>query len=187
MAASKAATCLPPRLERHHLRLAAVPHRGLPDPKRRWCMAQPISALAVTDLGDGATCWCRTWTWEQERPSVRLWLRADGVSVMLGTVPVLLGARHRRGGRGPAGWQEVVIRGGYDRIVPTDAITILSRLVVQPHGTGTLYVDDATFMDITTDVLNAPVALTDSIPGRYFGMHVNKWGVRRPGHPPATA
>ncbi|MBK8498245.1 MAG: beta-galactosidase, partial [Flavobacteriales bacterium] len=57
--------------------------------------------------------------------------------------------------------------------------TILARFVVQPLGTGTLYVDDAAFADITTAVLNAPVSLTDSIPPRYFGMHVNKWGVHQ--------
>lgn len=76
-------------------------------------------------------------------------------------------------------WQEVIIRGGYDRKVSTDATTILARFVVQPLSTGTLFVDDAAFADITTTVLNAPVALTDSIPPRYFGMHVNKWGVHQ--------
>ena len=139
--------------------------------------------LAVTDLGDGATLLVQNLDLGAGKTfEVRLWLRADQameVSVMLQErvpyywVPAIAVVDV------DTVWQEVVVHGGYDRIVPTDATTILSRLVVQPHGTGTLYVDNATFMDITTDVLNAPVALTDSIPGRYFGMHVNKWGVHQ--------
>lgn len=79
---------------------------------------------------------------------------------------------------GPA-WQKVTIRGGYDRKVPTDATTIPARFVVQPLSTGTLFVDDADLADITATVMNTPVPLTDSIPARYFGMHVNKWGVHQ--------
>ncbi|MEZ4806278.1 MAG: beta-galactosidase [Flavobacteriales bacterium] len=139
--------------------------------------------IQVSDLGDGATLLVQTFDLiAGQVHEASVWLRAAAPMevafyiqerVPYYWVPAIAVVEV------DTAWQRITIRGGFDRKVSTDATTIPARLVVEPLGTGTLYVDDAVFSNETDPVLNGPVTLTDTIPPRYFGMHVNKWGVHQ--------
>lgn len=136
--------------------------------------------ITVTDLGDGATLLVQPLDFPAGRTfSGSVWLRAESPMTVAfyyqERVPYYWVPAIAVVEVGNA-WQEVVIEGGFDRSIPTDATTILGRFVIEPRSAGTLLVDDASFTDISTAVWNGPVPLTDPIPARYFGMHVNKWG-----------
>ena len=69
-------------------------------------------------------------------------------------------------------WQEVVIRGGYATDMP-------GQFVIQPVAAGTLYVDDASLKEVTAEVLDEPLVLSEPIPRTFFGMHINKLGTHQ--------
>lgn len=76
-------------------------------------------------------------------------------------------------------WQHYAIQGGFRRITSSNQTTIQGRFVVQPLSAGALYVDDASFSDVTAVIWNGPVSDTGEVPQSYFGMHINKLGLHQ--------
>ena len=64
-------------------------------------------------------------------------------------------------------WQQVVITGGFQ--VGTNA-----QFAVVFLGNGTVWIDDASVTDVTSNYLHAPpLNATSSVPATFFGMHIN--------------
>ncbi len=137
--------------------------------------------IIVTDLGDGATILEQDFDFNAGKIfEGSVWLRAND-SMLIAfmfqeRVPVYHVPAMFIKKIGPS-WEQLIIRGGYKRIIETDQLIIEGRFVIQPLDTGTLYIDDGSLVDITDSILNSPVADTSAISSRYFGMHVNKLGV----------
>lgn len=139
--------------------------------------------IHVYDLGDGATLLNQTLDFPAGRTfRASVWLRSDSPM----TVAFYLQERVPYYWVPTIAivdvdtiWQEVVIEGGFDRSIPSDNTTIPGRFVVEPLSNGVLYVDDASLTDVSDSVWNSPIPLAEPVTDRYFGMHINKWGVHQ--------
>lgn len=68
-----------------------------------------------------------------------------------------------------SGWQKLAFRGGADT-------TVGAFVGMWFNTTGTVYVDDATFTDVTAGVNNATPQITTPVDSTFMGQHFNKSG-----------
>ena len=102
----------------------------------------------------------------------RLWLRSPdraGVQVLLRRSGPHYDAGAIRGIEVDANWQEVCIEGGFG---DSDVAGFFG---VACKRSGTVILDSASLVDITSEVLSRPVS-SQAVPASLFGIHINKLG-----------
>ncbi len=139
--------------------------------------------ITVSDLGSGGTMLTQNYDFPAgEVFEGSIWIRSDStmkISFMFQErVPYYYSPVAYVTDVGPT-WQKITVKGGYRRSTSSNQTIILGRFVIQPLSNGTLYVDEATFDNITQITWNNPVSDTSVVPSTYFGMHVNKLGVHQ--------
>lgn len=78
-----------------------------------------------------------------------------------------------QGVRVGSAWQKLTIKGGF---AGSPDQSYLGQFGIYFRSTGTIYLDDASLMDITSDVNTASVDTQAVIAPQFFGIHVNKLG-----------